>query len=283
MCTAWLTSASIPLAARNAVSASATGTSAASSAPKTMSRMPRASGMTVHSARWKSRKIVSLNHFETLAPPTSSIVTFLCSARTRATASSTGCTRSAAVSGSPFSENWSSTCWPLGEVTGARTSFTWPVARTAVRTALAADSSVAVSAGDEPEWETITFSVAGSLMPAFTSVQVARPDSPTPYSAWVMVTWPTALPISTVAMTSASQAPTAASRCRALHPPSVAARLGMPAITHRPLRCCRVHARPCRAGRAGTCRSSGRHRRPPGAPSGSGRVPGRRANGGTCP
>ena len=82
-------------------------------------------------------------------------------------------------------------------------------------------------------------------MPAFTSVQVAWPDSPTPYSAWVMVTWPTALPISTVAMTSASQAPTAASRCRALHPPSVAARLGRPAITHRQVRARRVHARPC--------------------------------------
>ena len=61
-CSTWLTSASSPLAARNAVSASTTGSSAASSAPKTTSRMPRASGTTVHSACLKSRKIVSLNH-----------------------------------------------------------------------------------------------------------------------------------------------------------------------------------------------------------------------------
>ena len=141
------------------------------------------------------------------------------------TASSTGCTRLYAVSGSPFIANWRSTCLPLGDVAGGRTPLTCPVASTAASTALAADRSAALS-GDAAELEIITSSDAGSLMPALTSVQVAWPDSPTPYSAWVMVTWPTALPASMVTMTSASHAPTAVSRCRALHPPSVAARLG---------------------------------------------------------
>ena len=127
-CTAWLTSARIPLAARNAVSASSTGSSAATSAPKTTSRMPMASGTTVHSACLKSLKIVSLNHLDTLAWPTSSIVTSRCAAWTRVTASSTGCTRLYAVSGSPFIANWRSTCRPLAAVTGGRTPLTWPVA-----------------------------------------------------------------------------------------------------------------------------------------------------------
>ncbi len=141
------------------------------------------------------------------------------------TASSTGCTRLYAVSGSPFSANWSSTCRPLADVAGGRAPATWPVDSTAASTAPVADRSAALS-GDAAELEIITSSDAGSLMPALTSVQVARPDSPTPYSAWFMVTWPTMLPTSMVTMTSASHAPTAVSRCRALHPPSVAARLG---------------------------------------------------------
>ena len=90
--------------------------------------MPRASGTTVHSACLKSLKIVSLNHLDTLAWPTSSIVTSRCAAWTRVTASSTGCTRLYAVSGSPFIENWRSTCRPLAEVTGGRAPLTWPVA-----------------------------------------------------------------------------------------------------------------------------------------------------------
>ena len=74
-CRAWLISASSPLAARNAVSASITGSSAATSAPNTTSRMPSASGTTVHSARWRSLVIVSLNHLFALASPNCSIVT----------------------------------------------------------------------------------------------------------------------------------------------------------------------------------------------------------------
>ena len=58
----------------------------------------------------------------------------------------------------------------------------------------------------------------------------ARPDSPEPYSACVMVTWPTALPISIATMTSSSQPAMAAIRCRALQPPSEAARLDLCAM-----------------------------------------------------
>ena len=45
-----------------------------------------------------------------------------------------------------------------------------------------------------------------------------------------MVTWPTALPISIVTMTSSSQPVMAAIRCRALQLPSEAARLDVRAI-----------------------------------------------------
>ena len=236
-CMTWLTSASSPLAARNAVSASSTGSNAASRAPKTTSRIPIASGTTVHSACLRSFVIVSLNHLFALASPYCSTVTSGWAARARATASSTGRTRVAAVSGSPFTANWMSTSCPLADTAGARTSCTSPVARTSettARTAVWSGPAAVAALYTAVGLCTRTSSRAGSFMPALASSQVERPDSPVPYSAWVMVTWPAAPPISIVTMTNASQPPMAASRCRALQPPRVAARLGRPAMTHLP-------------------------------------------------
>ena len=110
------------MAAKNAVRASTTGSMAATSAPKTTSRMPSASGTAVHSARFMSWKIVSLNHLLALAWPNCSMVTCGYSACARATAVSTGCTRVSAVSALPFIANWTSTSCRLGDTTGGRRS-----------------------------------------------------------------------------------------------------------------------------------------------------------------
>ena len=145
------------------------------------------------------------------------------------TASRTGCTRFAAVSGSPFIANWMSTSCRPEETAGARMSCTRPVAWTPVMTARTADwkplaPAVAVALC------TSSSSCAGCATPASVSSHCARPDSPAPYSACVMVTWPTALPISIVTMTSSSQPVMAAIRCRALQLPSEAARLDLCAM-----------------------------------------------------
>ena len=120
------------------------------------------------------------------------------------TASRTGCTRLAAVSGSPFIANWMSTSCRLGETAGARMSCTRPVAWTPVMTARTAEEKPAAPAVAVALC-TSTSSCAGCATPASVSSHCARPDSPEPYSACVMVTWPTALPISIATTTSSSQ------------------------------------------------------------------------------
>jgi hypothetical protein len=65
----------------------------------------------------------------------------------------------------------------------------------------------------------------GSVIPASVSSRVARPDSPVPYSDCFIVIWPTALPISMPTRTSTTHPVIAMIRCRALQPPSLAARL----------------------------------------------------------
>ncbi len=97
----WLTRARRPFAARNDVSASPTGRTAASSAPKATRRIPTARGTAVHSARVKSLRIVSLNHLLADPSPNSSIRSSGWAARVSATVSRIGWTRSAAVIGSP--------------------------------------------------------------------------------------------------------------------------------------------------------------------------------------
>ena len=221
-CIAWLISASSPLAAKNAVRASTTGSVAATSAPKTTSRMPSASGTAVHSARFMSLKIVSVNHLLALAWPNCSMVTPGYAARARATAVSTGCTRWSAVSELPFIANWISTSCRPGETTGARRSWMRPVARTSATTARTAARNPGLAAVAVTLC-TSTSSCAGSATPALVSSHWARPDSPVPYWACVIVTWPTAPPISMATMTRSSQPTMAVTRCRALQPPSEAA------------------------------------------------------------
>ncbi len=177
------------------------------SAPNTTSKMPSASGTTVHSARFMSFMIVSLNHLFALASPNWSIRTPGYPARTAATASSTGCTWSGALFLSPFIANWMSTSPPFAAVTGARTSCTRPVASMPDTIACTAGARLAVAAPC-----TSTISCADCATPASASSRVAWPDSPVPYSAWVMATCPAMLPISMVTMTSSSHPPIAANR-----------------------------------------------------------------------
>lgn len=112
----WLTMLIRPIVAMIAVTASATGSSAATSAPNAISRMPRATGTAEYSACWKSSPKASSNVFIMLAPPISSIRSEEWSFWTPSTASRTGSTRSPAVSESPRMSNCTSALRPSSEI-----------------------------------------------------------------------------------------------------------------------------------------------------------------------
>ncbi len=97
-----------------------TGRTAARNAPNATSRIPSASGTAVHSARVKSLPIVSLNHRLAEPSPNSSMVTEGWALRVAVTASRIGCTRSAAVIGSPVIETRTSTERPSAETRCSR-------------------------------------------------------------------------------------------------------------------------------------------------------------------
>ena len=124
-----------PIVAMIAVTASATGSSAATSAPNAISRMPRATGTADSSAFLKSSPKASSNVLFMLAPPISSIRSSEWFFWTSATAFSTGSTRSPAVSASPRMSNWTSALRPSFERVsvsyGDWTSVTLPVPSTA--------------------------------------------------------------------------------------------------------------------------------------------------------
>lgn len=112
----WLTMPIRPIVAMIAVSASATGSSAATRAPKAISRMPRATGTAEYSAFLKSSPNASEKVFCMLAPPISSIRSPAWSFWTPLTAFSTGSTRSLAVSASPRMSNCTSALRPSLEI-----------------------------------------------------------------------------------------------------------------------------------------------------------------------
>jgi hypothetical protein len=152
MWTRWLTSFIRPNAAVNAVIASSTGSTAASSAPNATSRMPSASGAAVHSARRKSRPTSSSKARCAVASPNSSRLTSGCASPVLATAASTGCTRLPAVRALPTMSNRTSTSCRSAETIpvayGSRTPVTWPVSRspvTRVPTAVRNPAASAVS------------------------------------------------------------------------------------------------------------------------------------------
>ena len=88
--------------------ASPSGSSAATTAPKAISRTTSVIGKDSASARRRSRNTVSLTALVMLASPVSAI--WICGWRAAAacTAASTGATRLAAVSTEPVIWNWSS-------------------------------------------------------------------------------------------------------------------------------------------------------------------------------
>lgn len=104
----WLTMPIRPVVAMIAVTASSTGSRAATRAPNAMSRMPRATGTAEYSAFLKSSPNASSNVFIILAPPISSIRSASCSFCTPSTAFRTGSIRSPAVSDSPRTSNCTS-------------------------------------------------------------------------------------------------------------------------------------------------------------------------------
>jgi hypothetical protein len=242
----------------------------ASSAPNAASRIPSASGTAVHSARRKSSPIVSSNHLLALASPNCSTVTAGYAAPAAATASSTGCTRSSALSPSPTIENCTSALCRSPEISptayGSRRSVTCPVACTPATTSPTAAWNPAASAVNAPLC-TSTISPAGCLVPASLRMRVARAESPAAYSSLVICRWPTAAPISVAATTSSSQPKMAVLRCRTLQPPSVAARLPLPVIeaSSHATRAGPSESQPRRGPRAVPCAGS------PAAPAGVGR------------
>lgn len=223
----WLTIAIRPIVAMIAVSASATGSRAATRAPNATRRMPRATGTAEYSAFLKSSPKASLNVLPMLAAPISSIRSPLCSLCTFFTASSTGSMRSGAVSASPRTSNWTSALRPSLEsvfaVYGEVTLVTWPVASTALITASTAARNAGSVAFTEPSraWMK-TVSPAGSSSPASSMICCAWPTSP---GSWLSLTLtrPAAEPIPMARTTKSTQITTAAQRWRALHPPARAA------------------------------------------------------------
>ncbi len=175
-------SATRPEAATKAVIASTTGSTAATSAPNATSRMPRASGTAVHSARAKSSVNWSLNHLPALASPNSSTSSSGCCFCTAATASITAGTFSTAFSrSSPASVNCSRAECRSADIApvsyGLCSSPTLPVPRTAAETCSTTALNEASSAASAPLC-TRTVSPAGDLMPASSRILAARATWP---------------------------------------------------------------------------------------------------------
>ncbi len=212
-----------------AVIASSTGSRAATTAPKAMSRMPRATGTAEYSAFWKSSPNASSNVFIMLAPPISSIRSDSWSFWTSSTAFSTGSTRSPAVSDSPRMSNCTSALRPSSEIVcvsyGDVTSVTSPVPSTAFTTAVTADLNSASVALRPLSFAWIrTVSLAGSSIPASSMILAAVCVSPLSWSLFLTSTRPAAEPSPIARTTNSTQMPTAAHRWRALQPPARAAR-----------------------------------------------------------
>ncbi len=164
-----------------------------------------------------------------LAPPISSIRSDPCSFCTASTAFSTGSTRSPAVSASPRMSNCTSALRPSLEMVcvsyGEVTSVTLPVPSTASTTAVTAARKSASVALRPPSFDWIsTVSPAGSSIPASSMILAAVWVSPFSWSLSLTSTRPAAEPSPIARTTNSTQMPTAAHRCRALHPPARAAR-----------------------------------------------------------
>jgi hypothetical protein len=207
------------------VSASPTGSTAARKAPKATSRIPSASGTAVHSACWKSLPIVSLNHLLAEPSPNSSIRRPGWARRTAAAASSSGCTRSAAVIASPVIETLTSTECPSAETSPSAYGSLVPVTRfvacnRASRSATAARTPGSVA---DPELLTRNISPAGTPSPAASRISIAFAELPVAYSFSVICRWPEADPSATANATKTSQPTMASARCRTLQPPTAAA------------------------------------------------------------
>ncbi|CAM5235422.1 hypothetical protein SANTM175S_04890 [Streptomyces antimycoticus] len=217
ICTQWLTTATRPVVARNAVIASTTGSSAATSAPKTISRMPRATGSAENSAWVKSSPNASSNAFWPLASPNSSIRRSWWRSWALPTASRTGWMCSDAFSGSPRISNCTSAERRSAEMVlvsyGDRRAVTWPVSRTpaiTASTALWKAGSFAVSPALFAWIRTV--SPAAASMPASSRIVETRPDSPGTCSLSDTSTRPVIEPTARARMTSSTQPPTAAHR-----------------------------------------------------------------------
>lgn len=232
----WLTTATSPVVARNAVIASATGSSAATSAPKAISRMPSATGTAEYSARLKSLPKASSKIFWELASPNSSTRRSLCCSCTPRTAARTGSTRSDAVSGSPSMSNLTRADLPSAEIVsmsyGDWTLVTLPVSFTAVITPPTTVRNAGSVAFTVPpvDW-TSTISPAGpSFSPASSRIFTACPYSPGTSWLSVVSTRPATDPMASARTTNSSHPPTASQRCRALQPPIAAAMPAFPCV-----------------------------------------------------
>ena len=113
-----------PIAAPTDDMASRIGTPAAISAPNAMSRMSSVTGRLSNSALWKSLPSVSSSALPIDWPPTSSTRSAGWSLCTDAVASSSGCTRASAVSGSPDIVTGTSSAVPSRFDTGSPTAAT---------------------------------------------------------------------------------------------------------------------------------------------------------------
>ena len=149
--TRWEVRADSPIADATADRARSTGTPAAISAPKATSRITSVTGRLNTSARWKSLPTVAASPLWMDASPTSSMRSAGWSCCTAAVVSSSGCTRSADVSGSPAIVTDTMSVVPSGDGTGPSTVDTPDSARMRLTASSAAVFACVTSSVPERE------------------------------------------------------------------------------------------------------------------------------------
>lgn len=178
------------------------------------------------SAFWKSFSIVLLSSCVALAAPNSAIVSCGWARCSPAMASSTGCTRSSALSALPFMSNSINCAWRSVEICPAapvRRFLTSARPRRVEATEETAERNCRSDVVSVPDL-TNTLSAAGVLKPALASIRSARAVSPVPCSESDSLCVPTIWPSTTATATNTSQIAVAFFQFRALHRPARAAR-----------------------------------------------------------
>ena len=205
-----------PMAAITDETASSTGTPAAISAPNATMRIASVTGRLRISARWKSSPRVSSSALLIDWPPTCSTRRSGWAACTAAVASSSGPTRSLAVSASPDIVTGTSSAVPSCDGTGSPTLATSGSAPSR-RAASAAAARAAVSSSAPSRAVMSTLSTGGYVKSPADAIASARPASPIRWSASDASLSPAEVPPTKQTATNTIHSAMARHGCSALH------------------------------------------------------------------